>query len=180
MQKQTQEKSSDLEVLTIKYFYNLFLKEKKSYAPSLFSINKKTRKKRKRKVELKEFKKVIYAYLKIYFYELYFLKKPMYFFLGGFMKVVLYHTWTGVQRRGTKQKKEFHESEKAFGLFWYMRPTMKTHYFVKLKKLTGTTNIIPRIEKTFSQTEDKDLLPIFTEERKRAKTNKTLYRCIQH
>lgn len=179
IQKQTREKSSDLEVLNINFFYKLFLKEKKSYDPSLFCIGKKTRKKRKRKVTIKEYRKVIYTYLKIYFYELYLLKKPMYFFFGGFMKIVLYPTWKRLQKRGFNKKEELHESERAFGLFWYMRPTKRYHFMIKLVKLTGKTNMIPKIESVFTRAEDKDLLPIFGEEWERAKQNKTLYRCIQ-
>ena len=58
----TKEKNYNLRILSINYFYKLFLKEKKKYAPSLFCINKTTRRKRPRTVTLREFKTVIYEY----------------------------------------------------------------------------------------------------------------------
>ena len=50
---------------------------------------------------------------------------------------------------------------------------------VKIKKQSGSTNMITKIESIFKKNNNTDLLPIFTEERKKGKINKTLYRCIQ-
>jgi hypothetical protein len=179
LQNITQEKNCKPQVLNISYFYSLFLKEKKSYAPSLFCIGEKTRKKRPRKVTLQEYKKIVYEYLKIYFFELYINSSKMYFPLGGLMKIVTYSSWIRKQKRGNSKIKEYCKADKAIGLFWYSRPSRKMFWLVNIKKLTGKTNMIPKIEKIFNQNQDKDLLPIFTEERKKGKLNKTLYRCIQ-
>ena len=175
----TQEKNCKPLVLNINYFYSLFLKEKKSYAPSLFSIGEKTRRTIPRKPTLKEYKKIVYTYLKIYFFELYINRFKMYFPLGGLMKVVTISSWIHKQKRGYSKEKEYCKADKAFGLYWYSRPSPKMFFMVALKKLTGKTNMIPKIEKIFSQNQDKDLLPIFTNEQKKGKLNKTLYRCIQ-
>ena len=50
---------------------------------------------------------------------------------------------------------------------------------VKLKKLTGSTNMLPKIEALFNRNHNKDFLPIFTEEQRKGKKDKTLYKCIQ-
>ena len=76
-------------------------------------------------------------------------------------------------------EKKYCKVNKAFGLFWTLRPSPKMYFMVKIKKLTGSTNIIPKIERLFNRNQDKDLLPIFTDEQKKSKRNKTLYRCIQ-
>lgn len=174
-----QQKNSDLEVLNINHFYNLFLKEKKSYAPSFFNIDKKIKRGNKRKPTLQEYKKIIFQYLKIYFHELYLLRKTMYFFLGGFMKIATYPDFINNQRRGYKKEKEICVGSKPLCLYWFMRPSKKMYYMTAIKKLTGSTNQIPKIEKIFNDNYDKDLLPTFTKEQKKGKLNKTLYRCIQ-
>lgn len=172
------EKKSDLRILRVKYFYELYLKEKRKYSPSLFCIDKTIRLKRKRIATLKEFKKVIYEYFKIYFFELYMNKLPMYFCLTGIMRIVTYSPWARILSRSNLNKKSLHQSSGAFGLFWYYRPGRKAYYMVELKKLSGSTNIVTKIEKIFKENHNQDLLPTFTEERKKVKNNKIRYRCI--
>ena len=180
MQNTIQEKNcKPEETLNIKYFYNLFIKTKKRYPESYFAIDKKINKKRKRFIALKEYKKIIYSYLKIYFTELYMANIPKYFFLGGKMKIVRYSTWVNKQPKGHSKELKFCKADNALGLFWFLRPSKKTLYMVKIKKLTGSTNAIPQIEKRFNQIHNKDLLPIFTEERKKGMKHKTLFKCIQ-
>lgn len=164
LQSNTQEKNSKLEVLNINHFHQKFLKEQQN----------------ENAISLKLFKKIVYEYLKIYFYELYFLRVTKYFFLGGKMKIVTYPTWVKKQRRGRSAEETLHRSERPLGLFWFLRPSRRMYFMVKLKKLTGSTNILPKIEQSFLQKFDKDLLPIFTNEQKKGRENKTLYRCIQH
>ena len=159
----TIKKKAKTEVVGISYFYTLFIKS------SLI----------KHQISFVDYKKVIYNYLKIYFFELYFSKTPLYFFLGGLMKITTYPSWSRVQKHGGSKKITLQESEKALGLFWHMIPSRKMYYMVKIEKLTGTTNMIPKIEYAYKQNNDKDLLTIFTEEKRRGKQDKTLYQCIQ-
>ena len=175
-QATTPKKKSDLEILSISYFYNLFSKEKKKYAPSLFSVNKTVKEKRKRSVEYRLFKKIILEYLKVYFFDFYINKKYLYFPLGGFLKKVFYPKWIGTFNRGTTGKQKS-GSEGAIGLFWYMRPSRKMYYMVTIKKLTGSSNHIPKIEAIFDKRLDKDLLPIFITEIRKAQKHKTLFTC---
>jgi hypothetical protein len=177
MRKQkTLARSSDIEVLGIKDFYNQFVKEKRRYAPSLFCIGTKTKLKRKKPVELKLYKKIILEYLKLYFYDFYMNQNSIYFPLGGFLKKVVYPKWVRMMRRGSSEK-QLSGGDKAIGLFWYMRATKKMFYMVELKKLTGSTNRLPKIEAACMQNSNKDLLPIFKTEIKKARKNKTLYLC---
>jgi len=103
-------------------------------------------------------------------------KKSIYFPLGGFMKKVRYPKWVRFMAKGSSDKR-ISGGSNAIGLFWYLRGSQKMHYMVTLKKLTGSSNRIPEIEKVYNSNFNKDLLPIFSEELKKAKTNKTLYLC---
>ncbi len=178
-QNTTQEKNCNILVLNINYFYNLFLKERNTYPASFFATNKKIKGRVRRTPTLQEYKKIIYEYLKTYFFELYINPIKTYFFLGGFMRIVTISSWINKQKRGYSNNLKYCKAYKAFGLFWTLRPSPKMYFMVKIKKLTGSTNIIPKIEETFNRNQDKDLLPIFTNEQKKGKLNKTLYRCIQ-
>lgn len=173
----TQEKNCDLQVINIDFFYKKFLKEKRRYAPSLFCVNKTTRKKRPQSVSFNLYKKIVLEYLKIYFFSFYMNQSASYFPLGGFLKKIIYPKWAKVMKRGAYGKKELCGGNHAIGLFWYLRPSQKMFYMVKLTKLTGSSNRLPKIEAIYKQNFDKDLLPIFTEEAKRAKKHKNLYLC---
>ena len=159
----TQEKNSK-EVLSIKHFYDIFNEKRSPKKP---------------RVSFRDFKNIVFSYLKTYFYELYLNNKPMYFFFGGNMKLVAYLPWSDMQKRSNTNKPVLHRIGRSIGLFWYNRPSERLYYMVKIKKLTGSTNILPKIEAMFNNNNDKDLLPIFTEEQKKGKIDKTLYRCIQ-
>ena len=172
----TQEKNCDLKVINIDFFYKEFLKEKRKYAPSLFCVNTTTRKKRPQKVSFKLYKKIVLEYLKIYFFSFYMTQGASYFPLGGFLKKVTYPKWVRKMKRGNSTE-QICGGNKSIGLFWYLRPSQKMYYMVKLKKLTGKYNQLPKIERVYNLNYDKDLLPIFTEEAKRTKKHKNLYLC---
>ncbi len=76
-----------------------------------------------------------------------------------------------------KSEKRISGGNNALGLFWFVRPSMKMYYLVSIKKLTGSSNRIPDIEKVYVNNFNKDLLPIFNQELRKAKDNKTLYLC---
>lgn len=171
----TQAKSID--VINIKDIYNtLPKKKKKKYPPSFFCVDRKTNRKRKKEVPLLLFKKIVMEYLKIYFYDFYMSVHPVYFPLGGIMKKVTYPKWVRYMAKG-KSEKRITGGDNSIGLFWFLRASMKMNYLVNIKKLTGTTNQLPKIEKIYTTNFNKDLLPIFSQELKKAKSNKTLYLC---
>jgi len=167
---------SKIEVLSVKYFFDMFQLEKRRYPPSLFCLGEKTRKKKPQPVPLSLYKKIILEYFKVYFYDFYMNESPIYFFLGGFLKKVIYKKWARKMAKG-KAEKKFSRSDGAIGLYWYMRASQKMFYMVKIKKLTGSSNRLPEIENLYKDNFNKDLLPIFSSEFKRGKLNKTLYIC---
>lgn len=169
---------SDLEVIGMNYFFERFEKEKRKYPPSFFCTDKKVKAKRRVPVGKRLFRKIVIEYLKLYFYDLYMGTKSMYFPLGGFMKKVRYKSWVNYQSRGTKPK-ELIRSDGAIGLFWYMRPTARLYFMVQIKKLTGSTNRIPKIEKIFLDNFNRDNLPTFIDELRKAEKSKNLYLCTR-
>jgi hypothetical protein len=178
-QNTTQGKNSKFEPININYFYALFEKEKKKYPAQHFTKEKLTVKKGRRKtlVSLALYKKIIITYLGVYFKDFY--SSPnnlLYFPLGGYLKKVTYANWTFTMKRGYLEK-QVHRSEKAIGLFWFLRPSNKMFHMVTLKKLTGFYSRLTKLERLFSENHDKNLLPIFTTEVKKGTKNKTLYIC---
>lgn len=160
MQNLTQEKKPDREVLSIDYFYERLTKKKK------------------RRISLNLYKKIISCYLDVYFKDLYFSSgNLLYFPLGGYMKKVAYSKWVYKMKRGS-QGIQHCKSDQAIGLFWFLRPSKKMYWMTKLKKLTGIYSKLAKLDKLYSQNNDKDLLPIFTTEVKKGNRTKTLYKCI--
>jgi hypothetical protein len=168
-------KAAEMHVLSVKDFYKKFKSEKRRYHPSLFCTDKPTKLIREKEVPEKLFKKIILEYLKMYFFQFYNEQKSIYFPLGGFMKKVRYPKWNAWMPKG-KGKKQLSKNE-AIGLFWYQRASKKMQYMVCLRKLTGSSNRIPKIEEFYKNNFNIDLLPIFNTEMKRQFKNKTLYLC---
>jgi len=54
---------------------------------------------------------------------------------------------------------------------------MRMQYMVDIHKLTGKRNKIPNIERVYSKSNDKDILPIFINELRRDNKNKNQYLC---
>lgn len=188
MKSQTQEKTQldirpekkhkELEVLNISYFYKKFINENTKFKRSRFCVLEKKQRDKKVVIPFSIYKTIIKEYFKIYFNEFYFLNNSVYFPFGGFLKKVLYGKWRANQiKPNTNRKKTtFRMIDNAIGLFWYKRPSVKMFYMVKLVKLTGSSNQLPKIEKEFLKNNDKDLIPIFTKEYKEAKDKQILYR----
>lgn len=168
--------NSDTQSIGVDHFFDLFNKEKRRYPPSFFCISKPSKLKRPKPIGHVLYKTIILEYLKIYFFNLYTNKGSMYFPLGGFLKKVVYPKWSRMQSRGSS-KKQLCEADKAIGLFWYLRPSVRMYYMVKIKKLTGSSNRLPKLESRFKNIINKDLIPIFKPELNKKKENKTLYIC---
>lgn len=168
--------NTKLDVKNIDYFYRKFSSEHKKYRPAQFQTDKKTKLRRKQPVSFSLFKKIIKEYFKLYFFDLYTDNAVLYFPLGGFLKKVTYPTWTHFMSKG-KSKKQRSGGQNAIGLFWFLRPSAKMFYLVKLKKLTGSTNRLPKVEENYNRIYNKDLLPIFKSELKKGRKNKTLFIC---
>ena len=169
-------KSSDKEVLNIKDFYKTFEKRKQKYPPGYFDVNTKTKAKRKQSVSLMIFKKIIKQYLKIYFYDFYNNKLALYFPLGGWMKKVALNPFINKQQRSNKQD-VLCRSDGTIAWFWFQRPSRKIFYLVDIHKLTGSTNQIPKLEAEWLSKNDKDILPIFTQETRKFRHKNMFFIC---
>ena len=159
------------EVINIDYFFAKFEKEKRRYPPSFFCTDKEVKAKRTQFVDFRLYKKIVLEYFKMYFFDFYMTQKAIYFPLGGFMKKVRFDSGVKSQRK----KKAY--SDGAIGFFWYQRPSKKMAYMVLIKKLTGSSNRIPKIEELYKSNFNKDLLPIFDREIKKQYANKNMYIC---
>ena len=84
-------------------------------------------------------KKIIITYFDIYFNELYFLNKPMYFLFTGYLQVV------SIISNYNKVSKTY--KPESLALFWGERISFIFAYYANIIKLTGKTNKLPIIEK---------------------------------
>lgn len=161
--------------VNISHFYDIYKKEKGIKYPSLFDLDTSSK---PRKVTFVEFKFIIKTYLTIYFKELFFDLKPKAFFFGGYLKIVRYQNWSRILKDGNTKKEKIHSGNDSLGLMWYLRPTKRFNHKFKIKKLTGSSNILPKIEKMCKRQNDIDNIPIFKTENKRLTKSKQLYRYV--
>lgn len=85
------------------------------------------------------YRKIIFKYFEIYFKELYFIQKPMYFIFTGYLQIV-------------KVKRNFFErnhnaKEYNLQIFWGKRGYSFLAVFVNILKSAGKTNSITKLEK---------------------------------
>lgn len=162
--------NDDTHSVGIGYFFDIFDKQKRRYPPSFFCVSNPSKLIRKKPVKSLLYRKIVLEYLKFYFYDFYMKKESVYFPLGGFVKKIIYPKWRNKKQPGKG-------SDGSIGLFWYQRPSSRMFYMVKLKKLTGSSNRLPKMEQQFKNIINKDLIPIFKPEFNRKKENKSLYLC---
>ena len=140
----------DNEKVFIADIYKTFSKK---YWPSSLDTSLKKRGKFKEEASLILYKKVVKNYMKIYFNELYFGRlKEMYFFLGGKMTLTL-ATPKIMNVDRTKM------SGYSINLLWFMRPHASIWKCVKVKKLTGISNIMINLDEKYKAKNDLLLLP---------------------
>lgn len=121
--------------------------------PSINNFPELGRKKADRRLSYKTWRKIIITFFQIYFYELFFIPKNHYFFLGGNMKLCLIRP----KLKSNKGKKKF-ISKPNVGLFWFNMPSMRMYRAVKIKKLIGSTNRFPKLQELWCQTNDPEQL----------------------
>lgn len=152
------------------YIKDIYQSFKGSYFPNQFDTKKPTRGRSKLPVPLQVYKKIIYKYMEVYFNEVYFGNVPqMYFFLSGKMQLAR----TSPKR--SNNLKSF-VTDFTINLFWSQRPHYSLWGCVKLKKLGGSSNIIPKLDKRFALIHDLLLLPKLSQLVTDARTKKTLFR----
>lgn len=124
-----------------------------------------------RKVNKVLYRKILVNYFKNYFYEVFFLNKPMYFFLGGLMRLCRF----GNKVVTIKNKKALDHMLHNVGLFWYNRPSQRFLFSMKLKKQKGSTNRMSKLEAEWKAENEITFLPLFLKLKKQHFQNKTYF-----
>lgn len=144
-----QQNKTNREVYGLKYFYE---KYNTKHVPSMFEKSKKTR---PQKIPLSLYKKILTEYLDIYFKEIYFFSGPSYFLFTGSLEKVRY------SQKVLRNYKETFIKKPSIGFMWALRPSELFYFCCKLKKIIGSTNRLPKIEKLFKMTNDVELIVNF-------------------
>ena len=129
----------DREDIGIGFFFEKYEEEKNRFE----SLSDK---KEHQKVTIKLYKEIILKFLTIYFYDVYFFNRPFYFFLGGKIRLNKCGNWIR-KDRSHGSNGSLKKVRQTLGLFWYDRILYRHEFSFKLKKLTGSTNRLPKIEK---------------------------------
>ncbi len=109
------------------------------------------RKKEQKKVSYTLYQKIIKRFLLIYFYEVFFIDKPFFFFLGG-----------KVRRCRISQffTKENTLIKPSISFLWFLRPHVRFTSIVRVDIQKGSTAVMPKIRKKFMENNDVCLLPL--------------------
>lgn len=137
-----------MESFRIDHFYRSFKRSGLNHFPSLSKFKKH------QKVSKSLYRKIISSYLRIYFYEAYFIDRKIYFFFGGYLFKVRCGNWI----KPSSRDKKYEIANHAIGLFWSERPCPRFWFSIKIRKLKGKANIIPKIEKEWKSENDITLL----------------------
>ena len=134
-------------------FFKEFDNPKTNKFPSLQEVNGHQR------VTFQLYRQIIIKFLTIYFYDVYFLNRPFYFFLSG--NLMLNKAGNTIRENRIVGNKivPFKKIGQTINLCWYNRPCERFFRCIKIKKLSGSTNRLPLIEKEWKQSNDVDKLP---------------------
>lgn len=143
------------------FFYSQY---DRKYSPELLGLKGK----RPVKIDKSLYDKILREYWDLYFKEIYFLNKPIYFLYTGSLEKVLCSP-TVIK---TKIKKV---TNSVINLFWSKRPNQMFFCMVKFAKLTGKQNAIPKIELMYKNNFDINLIANFEQVIKEARRNDNLY-----
>jgi hypothetical protein len=158
----TSSNSKFKEVYGLNYFYENF---ENKYSPKMMGEKKGVRPK---KIAKSLYKKILLEYLDIYYKEIYFFTGPSYFLYTGILEKVKYSPRI-IINKGVKKM-----INSSIGFMWYQRPSELFFICCKLVKLTGKTNRLPEIEKTYKNNFDVNLIVNFEDaigEQKRNNNN---------
>ena len=120
-------------VYSLAYFYE---KYNKKYPLTMHGAKKGIMPK---KITFELYKKIFFEYQDIYFKELYFKQNSSYFLYTGSLELVSYSP--RVIKAGVTKILGC-----TIGFFWGIRPSVLFYDFVRIIRLTGSSNHIPKIE----------------------------------
>ena len=140
-------------------FYNDFNNRKNSFR----SLGKK---KEQKKVSYTLYQKIIKRFLLIYFYEVFFIDKPFFFFLGGKVRRCR------ISQFFTKQNTLIKPS---ISFLWFLRPHYRFTSMIRVDIQKGSTAVVPQIRKKFMENNDVCLLPLKNKLTKQYIENNLMY-----
>lgn len=156
-------KANKIETYGLKYFQEKF---ENKYPPTMLGEKKGVR---PIKVSVSLYKQILMEYLDIYFKEIYFLEGPSYFLYTGILAKVKYRPRV-IINKGIKKI-----ISSSIGFMWYHRPSELFFLCCKLKKLTGSSNKLPEIEKVYKNNFDVNLIVNFEEAIEEQRINNNNY-----
>lgn len=146
----------EIEITKVDYFFDKF---KYSGLNNFESLSKGG--KTKKKITLAVYKSILLKFFTVYFYDLYFLKRKMYFFFGGEIMLNKCGNWIRDRKLGGLKK-----AAESIGWFWFNRPCKRFEYAFKLKKQTGSSNRLPLIENEWKESNDVGILKTLSQLKK--------------
>lgn len=152
-------KDLNMESISMNAFYRKFNYSGLNNFPELSKFKKN------QKLDRNQYVAIVKQYLSIYFNEVYFMKRPFYFFLGGKIKLVRCGGWIN----------DTSEAKPAIGLMWYDRPSDHWWFSVSIRKMSGRDRPVPVIEKEWKKKNDVTLLPLASKEKKKMTELKRLF-----
>ncbi len=159
----TKKYSDELVHFKTRDFYDNFnnAKPRLNYFPEL------GKKSTERKLSYGLYCKIIKRFLLIYFYEVFFLDKPLFFILGGKIVRCRISPFIDNGKRSIK---------KTISIFWYLKPYYchKDLFLIQLQ--TGKRNTIPKLRREFLESNDVGLLPLKKDMIKEYSERKILYK----
>lgn len=156
-------RDNKIETYGLKYFQEKF---ENKYPPTMLGEKKGVR---PIKVSVSLYQKILMEYLDIYFKEIYFLDGPSYFLYTGILTKVKYRPRV-IMNRGIRKI-----ISSSIGFMWYHRPSELFFLCCQLKKLTGSSNRIPQIEKIYKNNFDINLIVNFEDAIEQQRINNNNY-----
>ena len=170
------QKNSKTVITNTKEFYQQYLKEKKGFFYSReldLNYNKKSRK--KEQITYRLFALIVLEYFKVYFHDLLFNSKDLYFFLGGRMTLCVLPKRIRVKVKNLN----LNNLRDNLAFFWYLKPSKRHNYIVQVKKAHGSLTHAKKLETKAIEMNMLELFPNFKQLKKDFTKKKLMYRCIQ-
>lgn len=132
--------------IDLDYFHKHYHRK---YLPELIG----RRGKNERKIDKDLYKRIFMEYWDVYFKEIYFKNENSYFLYTGVMEKISFAECC-LKKTDTEGNVWYEHRPDALGFAWYERPSLLFHWGVKILKLSGSSNRMPKIEKLFKSTTD--------------------------
>ena len=142
----------------IDYFYKKFVSNNRF-------IESLGEKKKEQTISFQLYRKIIKTFFLIYFNEVFFSTKPLYFMLGGVLERVRITPFRALNN---------HLIKSTVSVIWYLRP-MNTMSACSIRLMNGSTGAMPKLRNQWAEENDLGLLKSKPERKNEIKETKTKY-----